>query len=162
MKKWMMMIVPALLIAWWPAETAAQSRKKAEKYGIASTTAVDYEDGKTLQNRKRIFDKTGEIVVDYNYDRNGALDKLDKYKYNADRDVLEHEEYDAKKKKTTRAVMEYNGLGEKVSETVYDGDGNKLKTHYYTYNSKGLKTERKTVDPSGKTISVRKYTYTYR
>jgi hypothetical protein len=142
-------------------EGYAQSKKDVKKNGIKSVTIVDNENGKMLNNKVTYYDKSGETVEETDYDKDGSIKVIHKYKFNKDGDVIEEEEHDAKTKSVERHVYKYNGLGERIEEQILDSNGKKIKTHFYTYNAKGLKTERKTVDANGKVTSVRTYNYTF-
>jgi hypothetical protein len=139
----------------------AQSKKDIKKNGIRSVTVTDNENGKSLNNKVSYFDKTGETVEETDYDKDGSLKTIHKYKFNKDGDILEEEEHDGKTKAVEKHIYKYNKLGERIEEQILDSNGKMTKTHYYTYNSKGLKTERKTVDANGKVICVRTYNYTF-
>lgn len=139
----------------------AQGKKEIRKNGIKSVTITDNENGKILNNKISYFDKNGETVEESEYDKDGALKTIHKYKLNKDGDVIEEEEHDAKTNGVEKHVYKYNSIGERIEEQILDSNGKKIKTHYYSYNAKGLKTERKTVDANGKVTSVRTYNYTF-
>ena len=96
-----------------------QNKKEVKKNNIKATTIVDLENGKTLNNKKTVFDKNGETIEESDYDKDGALKTTKKYKYNKDNDVIEEEEFVAKTNKTEKRLYKYNALGEKTEE----GDG---------------------------------------
>lgn len=142
--------------------TFAQGKKTIRKLNIESVTAVDHENGRVLNNRKKVFHKSGEVAEDYDYDKHGELVRVQKYKFDDNDEVIEEVENYPQARETTRTICKYNGLGEKTEEHVYNGTGTPIKIHRYKYNAQGLKTERTTTDASGNVISVRKYTYTFR
>lgn len=154
-------LIIALLFATLAAP--AQGKKEVKKHNIKSSAIVDIEGGKTLNNKRAVFDKSGETIEETDYDKDGNLKTVKKYKFNKEGDVMEEEEFDAKTKFSERRLMKYNALGEKTEERVTDAaSGKTIKVHYYSYDSRGLKTERKTVDPTGKVLSIRKYTYEFK
>jgi hypothetical protein len=140
----------------------AQSKKAIKKNNVRSVNIIDLENGRNLNSHRVLYNKDGEMTEETDYDKEGNLKWIKKYKYNGEGDVTEEEENDIKNNKLEKHIYKYNSLGEKTEEQVWDGSGKIVKTHYYTYDGRGLKTERKTVDNTGKTIAVKKYTYTYK
>jgi hypothetical protein len=150
------------LLLFFTAPAFAQSKKSIKKNGVRSVSIVDLENGRNLNSHRVVYNKDGEMVEETDYDKEGNLKWVKKYKYNGDGDVIEEEENDTKNNKVEKHVYKYSSLGEKTEEQVWDGTGKIVKTHYYAYDGRGLKVERKTVDATGKTIAVKKYTYTFK
>jgi hypothetical protein len=143
-------------------DALAQSKKSIKKNNVRSVSIVDLENGKTLNSHRALYNKDGEVLEESDYDKEGNLKWVKKYKYNSEGDVTEEEENDIKNNTVEKHIYKYNSLGEKTEEQVWDGSGKVLRTHYYSYDGRGLKTERKTVDATGKTVSVKRYNYTFK
>src|SRR5688572_24199492 len=131
-------VVMVMLFTWMGSE--AQSKKKIQKHSITSVTETDHENGRTLMNRKKVFNKDGEVLEDYDYDKHGELVHSEKFRYNGDGEVVEKEESYPETREYLRSENKFNGLGEKTEEHLYNRQGIKVKIHYYTYDSRGLKT----------------------
>src|SRR5687767_405428 len=98
----------------------SQKKKEIKKYRIRSITTTDIENGKTLNDSKTIYDSSGEVVEEINYDgKDGSLKTHHKYKVNSEGDVTEDAEYDKNGLKEKK-IYKYNSLGEKTEELVYD------------------------------------------
>ena len=62
--------------------TYAQSKKEVKKNGIKSCMIIDTENGKTTTDKKTLFEKNGEVSEETEYDKNGGIKVIHKYKYN--------------------------------------------------------------------------------
>jgi hypothetical protein len=93
-------ILLLFLISFFAVE--AQGKKSAKKNGIKSVTVIDNINGKDVNIEKKVFDKEGETIEQTDYDKEGALKTVKKFKLNKDGDVIEEEEYDAKAKTTEK------------------------------------------------------------
>ncbi|MBA3665571.1 MAG: hypothetical protein H0W61_15395 [Bacteroidetes bacterium] len=89
----------------------AQSKKEVKKNNIRSSMVVDLENGKTLNNKKTVFDKNGETLEETDYDKDGAQKTFRKYKYNKDGDVTEEEVTDSKTNVVEKHTYKYIALG---------------------------------------------------
>ena len=56
----------------------AQSKKILAKYGVKSVVETVSEDGKTVNDSKKIFNKDGEVIEEVSYDKSGALKDITK------------------------------------------------------------------------------------
>lgn len=143
----------------------AQSKKDIRKNGVKGMTEVivEYENGKEVSHNdvSKKFDKEGEIILEVNYDKNGALKDKTATKFNRDGDKIEETIFDATGKQANRFVYKYNADGEKSEEIKYDSKNTLVSRSVYVINGKGLKTERKTYDVKGKLIQTKKYIYEY-
>jgi len=63
------------------SNTFSQSKKEVKKNKIKTCMVVDTEDGKTITDKKILFDKSGEISEETEYDKNGAVKSVNKYNY---------------------------------------------------------------------------------
>ena len=160
-------------------QTFAQSKKEVKAHKIKASMTTIIENGKTINDAKTLFDAKGNEIEKTEYNKEGAIKSVHKFKYNSDGDELEDEQYDATNKlvekkqndnlveqmneqevkHVEKKITKYKLLGEKTEEAYFDGLGKSTKKHTYVYDGKGLKTERKTLDADGKVISVKKHVY---
>lgn len=138
-----------------------QSKKEVKKHNLKSVTVTETSNGKTLNEEKTIFYKNGEIAEELNYNKEGILKSVVKYKRNKEGDVTEEYEYDSKNQLIERKEIKYNNLEEKYVEYVYNGDSKLIKKSIYTYNKQGLKIQKTTYDAANIIISVKKFDYEY-
>jgi uncharacterized protein YkuJ len=141
-----------------PLLSNGQGKKVIVKYTIKSVTETITEDGNTIKDSKKVFDKNGEVIEETNYDKEGAVKNIKRNTFDKDGNKIEESTYNDENQLVEKQVNKFNADGEKTEEAIYKN--NKLvKKHSYTYNNKGLKTERKTTDDAGKTTSVHHYIY---
>lgn len=125
----------------------AQSKKDIRKNGVKGITevVVEYENGKEVSHNdvSKKFDKEGEVILEVNYDKNGALKDKTATKFNRDGDKIEEATFDATGKQINRFVYRYNADGEKSEEIKYDAKNVLISRSVYVINAKGLRTEKK-------------------
>ena len=84
----------------------AQSKKDIRKNGVKGITevVVEYENGKEVSHNdvSKKFDKEGEVILEVNYDKNGALKDKTATKFNRDGDKIEEATFDATGKQINR------------------------------------------------------------
>lgn len=74
----------------------AQSGKEAKKLRIKSVTESNTIGDKTLFEKKTVFDKNGDHTEETDYNKEGIVKKVTKFKRNADGKVTEELEYNSK------------------------------------------------------------------
>lgn len=137
----------------------AQKKKDLKKLGIKTIEVSENNGGKTFFDSKTTYDKNGEIIEDWNYDKQGNLKSILKIKYNNDSDPIEEQEFDGAKNLIEKRIFKYDLMGQKTEETFYDGSGKLIKKHIITYLNNGLKTEKKIYDGNNVLKSTKKYIY---
>jgi hypothetical protein len=70
-------------------------------------------------------------------------------------------DYDGSDKLIQKEVCSYNGMDDKVLETVYDGSGALVKKTVLTYNKKGLVIEKRSVNSKGEFVGDKKINYEF-
>lgn len=111
-------------------------------------------------------DKSSEVVEHPNGGTDEPSDpkkyKKTTWKYNANGDKIEEDEYDVSGTLLKKTTYAYNTTGDKLFEIEYDAAGNITKKIAYSYDAKGLKTERKVYGAGGTVLEKHEvYTYTY-
>ncbi len=140
----------------------SQKKKEIKKAGIKSISITETHSNKTITDSKIFYDSNGNILEEINYDKEGALKSITKYKYNSSGDIIEETEHDDKNILKEKRLTKYNNLGEKVEELILDKENKQLKKNIITYDSKGFKTERKTYDANNVLVSTKKYSYSFK
>ncbi|HTL82454.1 MAG TPA: hypothetical protein VL651_12160 [Bacteroidia bacterium] len=145
--------------------------KTFDKDGNTLTDITYNSDGSIKRKETDTYsgnDKTSEIIEhpNGNTDDGDNSDpkkyKKTTWKYNANGDKIEEDEYDASGALLKKTTTAYNTTGDKMFEIEYDASGNILKKVAYGYDAKGLRTERKTFGTGGTVMEKHEvYTYTY-
>jgi len=148
-----------LLLLLLPLLTVAQKKKELKKYGIKTIVATETHGGKTITDSRSVYNSAGLLIEETNYNKDGLLKSVTRYKYNSDGDVLEETEFDDKNNVKEKRTYKYNGLGEKTEELVNTADGKQLKRTVYTYDSRGFKTGKDTYDAANNLVSSKRITY---
>ncbi|MCK9254972.1 MAG: hypothetical protein M0Q45_06710 [Bacteroidales bacterium] len=146
-------------------QTFGQKAKELRKYNI-KTKSVEKtieKDGEkiTFIETEEIYNKNGKILSKIEYSRNGEVKKKNIYKYDGFGNVIEEEEYDAKKENHFFYKYSYNADGKKISQLKSDIDGKLIEKSVYSYDRRGLRTEKKEFDAKGEFKSIRKISYEY-
>ncbi len=140
----------------------AQKKKDIRKAGIKTITTTETQGTKSFNDSKVTYDANGNMTEEINYDKEGNLKSIKKFKYNKDGHLIEETEYDEKKDLKEVRLTKYNSLGEKTEEQYLDKDKKQFKKYIYTFSAKGFKTERKHYDANNTLISTKKYAYGYK
>lgn len=171
---------------------SAQSKKEIRKYNIkSSTVTVDEVDNsgerKTRTDKIIEWDKNGNIIKDFEYNKDGKLKKGVKAKFDKNDKIIEEIFYDQdeniketitysynrlnqrilstiyndKMEVSEIVKYEYNGFGELVSEISSDKNGILISQSIYKYDNKGLRTERTIINNKGEVVSIRTYNYKF-
>lgn len=91
----------------------AQGKKMVKKLKIKSVVETETEKGKTITDNKSVFNAAGLVVERINYNKEGVIKSIHRYKYNKDNDEIEEAIYDAANLLKEKKVQLYNALGEK-------------------------------------------------
>ena len=103
----------------------SQSKKEVKKNGIKSCAEADLVDGKTIPNKKTVFDKNGESTEVTEFTKEGALKIIHKYKFNKDSDQIEEEELELPADKPL-TLAAYDAGPEYVAYVEFVGVGDEL------------------------------------
>lgn len=76
----------------------SQSKKEVKKHKIKASAVSVIENGKTIQESKTIFDANGNEVETTDYNKDGTIKVIHKYKYNSEGDEIQDDEYDSNNK----------------------------------------------------------------
>ena len=110
----------------------SQSKKEVKQYKIKASAVSVMENGKTINENKTIFDSKGNEIEVTDYNKEGVIKSIHKFKYNSDGDEIEDEQYDANNKLVEKKITKYNMSGEKTEENYFDATGKPTKKHLYT------------------------------
>ena len=175
------------------SDVFAQSKKEVKKHNIKScTVSVTVPDSatgkeKTFTDSYMAFDKSGQVIEEKEYDRNGKFRKHESHKYNKNNDETESIVYDENGSIARKTSTEYNSLndkksesifngkgallektqflynpdGEKISEIVTDGQAKTISRSVFVYDNNGLKIERKTYNAAGQLVMIKKFSYQF-
>ena len=66
----------------------AQGKKDIKKYNIKAVTITKNEDGKSLTEEKSVYDKNGRLIELTDYNKDGQIKTIHKYKYNKSGDII--------------------------------------------------------------------------
>lgn len=136
----------------------AQNKKTIAKYGINVMLETVTEEGRTVNDLKKIFNKEGEVTQEINYDKTGAVKDITSYTFDKSGNCI-LETVTENEKVVERKIIKYDLSDEKTEELIYDNENKLEKRNLYFYNAKGLKIEKRTLDSSGKVISSHKFIY---
>lgn len=139
----------------------AQSSKEVKKLKIKAIIETSTIGDKTLNEKKTVFDKNGDETEETDYNKEGLIKKVTKYKRNADGKVIEEAEYNAKNELKEKRTATFNKMGEKIEELFYDANSKLVKKYKIVYNAQGLKTEKQIYDGTGKLTETKKFQYEY-
>ena len=95
-------------------QTFAQSKKEVKAHKIKASLTTIIENGKTINDEKTLFDAKGNEIEKTNYNKEGTIKSIHKFKYNSDGDELEDEQFDANNKLIEKKSTKYNLLGERI------------------------------------------------
>jgi hypothetical protein len=137
----------------------SQKKKELKKYGIKTLVVSETSAGKTILDSKVVYNASGFIIEETNYNKEGILKSTTKFKYNKNGDVIEEIEYDEKGILREKRLLKYNGLNEKIEELVLDASEKQLKKIVFTYDVRGFKTEKKVYDANNQLVSTKKMIY---
>ena len=154
-------------------------------------TVTDNNKTNSYKEQYTAFNKNGEIIEEIEFNKDGSIKKKATvkydsndnkteetffipadlkqkknckiiYKYNANNDKMEENEFDSNTGKLIRKqVCSYNGKGERVTEETYDANNKLVKKNIYSYDSRGLKIEKKTFNKNNILESTKKYIYEF-
>lgn len=153
--------------------TYKESYTAYDKNGNVTENTEYNKDGSIKKKETAVYDNLkGKIVQETKYEDKTkiSVNKDDKqkdffkktvYKYNANNDKTEEQEFDSTNKLTKKKQYSYNSKGERILETTYDGENKLLKKTVYTYNSKSLLVEKKTYDASNQMETEKKFDYAF-
>ena len=140
----------------------SQKKKDLKNAGIRAITVTETKGDKTFTDEKTLYNNEGEITKQTNYDKEGKLKSITKYKYNKKGDVIEETEYNDKNILKEKKEIKYNIIHKKTEEIISNKDNIVLKKIVFTYNTNGLKKERKSYDSLNNLISTKNYNYSYK
>jgi hypothetical protein len=81
--------------------------------------------------------------------------------YDKSGNILEEIEYDSEGKVKIHFKYQYDANNNKIKEIEISPAGKTIRVHEYKYNSNNLRTERNTYDGAGKLKSKRTFQYDY-
>ncbi len=61
--------------------TLAQKKKEIKKYKIRSVSCTEIIGGKTLNAGREFYNEDGELITEFNYNKDGSLKSTIQYKY---------------------------------------------------------------------------------
>jgi hypothetical protein len=132
-----------------------EERNLIEKTGVKSVDRLsfDLEDGKPV-NRQRLatitYNKKGFPVETVNYDGQGKVESIYKYKYDRNGSRTETIRSSPAGLEEKRFTYIYNEYGNKIKSERYDMQGNLEKYYEYKYDEEGNLIEDLWYDKSGK------------
>jgi hypothetical protein len=158
--------------------SVAQSKKEIKNNKIKSVTELETvtENGKEITYKIYycMFDKSGRIIEETDFNKNGNIQKRILTRYDNNNNKIEETYFydkgskpvddkikaESKQNLNTRTAYKYNANNDKTEETMFEIPSGKLITKQnISYNGKGEKVMEDTFNGEGKLIKKTTYTY---
>lgn len=104
--------------------------------GIKSKTITEVEVGKEnagIKELKQEFDDRGNIIKEFDYNKEGELKHYEVYAYNASNLKTSETRFDPKGKIIHKFTYEYNSRGDKTVKFIYNDKNQLVKKKIYAY-----------------------------
>jgi hypothetical protein len=125
----------SLLFSGYYCQASGKKEIKKNKIKAVTETVTEVVDGKEKTYKKSFkkYDNDGNLIEDADFNADGSIKKKETFKFNSEKEVVEHVTFNTDGSIKKKVLKKYNGKN-KIEELDYDGADKLLQKEVCSYN----------------------------